>query len=100
MRTAEKIVQELRHGLENYKGSVDAKIMREVTLLIRTAKSDAFRAGAEWMREEAAKAAEDHRWARDVSWWLVATKHEISVVSAQEAASAIRAITIKEPNNG
>lgn len=50
---------------------------------------DARSAAAE--REECAKVCEEHSWPADIDWWIEATKKDVSVKSALECASAIRA---------
>lgn len=48
--------------------------------------------------EECAKVAESHNWMRDIERWMNATQKEVSAVSAQEAAAAIR--TLGEKKDG
>ena len=42
-------------------------------------------------REACAKVCEEHSWLADIDWWIEATKKDVSVKSALECASAIRA---------
>jgi len=41
-------------------------------------------------REECAKVCESHSFSRPISWWMNSEKREVSKVSAQECAAAIR----------
>ncbi len=55
--------------------------------------SKAAEAALDIALKAAAEIAREHSWARDIDWWLRATKKEVSAVSANEAADAILALT-------
>jgi hypothetical protein len=44
---------------------------------------------------EAAEVCRSHWWARDIDWWMAATKKDVSQVAAEEFSAAILAILDK-----
>ena len=86
MKTAEEILK----GFCAYPCDQDSECPCLVEII--NLKSEAFRAGAEWMREEAAmtckKLAEDY------------TSDNRASAGAWNCTVRVRAVPIKEPNNG
>ena len=62
--------------------------------------ADAFRRGAEAMREACLDVCENSGTFHDIEWWLTATKKEVSAQTAEDLSNAVRSIPTPTEGGG